>query len=102
MRVKEKSERGGLNIERTKIMASGPMTSRRTEGEKMKAVTDFLFLGSQISVGGDRSHEIRRWLLLGRKTMTNLDCVKRQRHHLANIHIVKAMVFPVDMYRYKS
>ena len=60
MRVKEKSERGGLNIERTKIMASGPMTSRRTEGEKMKAVTDFLFLGSQISVGGDRSHEIRR------------------------------------------
>ena len=60
MRVKEKSERGGLNIERTKIMASGPMTSRRTEGEKMTAVTDFLFLGSQISVGGDRSHEIRR------------------------------------------
>ena len=60
MRVKEKSERGGLNIQRTKIMASGPMTSRRTEGEKMKAVTDFLFLGSQISVGGDRSHEIRR------------------------------------------
>ena len=60
MRVKEKSERGGLNIERSKIMASGPMTSRCTEGEKMKAVTDFLFLGSQISVGGDRSREIRR------------------------------------------
>ena len=86
MRVKEESEKASLklNVKKTKIMASGPITSWQIEGEKVETVTDFLFLGSKIAVDGDRSHEIRRQLLLGRKAMTNLDSVKKQRHHFAD------------------
>ena len=86
MRVKEKSERAGLklNIKNTKIMASSPITSWQIEGEMVEAVTDILFLGSKITVEGDCSHEIRRRLLLGRKAMTNLDSVEKQRHYSAN------------------
>ena len=91
MQVKEESERAGLrlNIKKkknyTKIMASGPITSRQIEGEKVEIVTDFLFLGSKVTADGDCSHEIRRRLLLGRKAMTNLDkCVAKQRHYSAN------------------
>ena len=85
MRVKE-SKRAGLklNIKKTKIMASGPITSWEKEREKMEAETDFLFLGSKITVDGDCSHEIRRQLLLGRKAMTNLDRVEKQRHYSAD------------------
>ena len=81
MRVKEESETAGLklNIKKTKIMASGPITSWQIEGEKVEAVTDFLILGSEITADGDCSHEIRRWLLLGRKAMTNLDGVLKSR-----------------------
>ena len=77
MRVKEKSEKAGLklNFQKTKIMASGPITSWQKEGEKVETVTDFIFLGSKISADGDCSHEIKKHLLLGRKPMTNLDCV---------------------------
>ena len=88
MQVKEESERAGLrlNIKKkknyTKIMASGPITSRQIEGEKVEIVTDFLFLGSKVTADGDCSHEIRRRLLLGRKAMTNLNkCVAKQRHY---------------------
>ena len=86
MRVKEESEKAGLklNIKETKIMASGPIISWQIEGEKVEAVTDFLFLGSKITADGDCSHEIRRQLLLGRKAMTDLDGVKKQRYHFAN------------------
>ena len=91
MQVKEESERAGLrlNIKKkknyTKIMASGPITSRQIEGEKVEIVTDFLFLGSKVTADGDCSHEIRRRLLLGRKAMTNLNkCVAKQRHYSAN------------------
>ena len=93
-----------LNIKKKpKIMASGPITSWQIEGEKVKVVTDFLFLGSKITVNGDWSHEIRR-LLLGRKGMTNLDIVLKSKDStlLTKIHIVKAMVFPVVKYGYKS
>ena len=81
MRVKEESERAGLrlNIKNTKIVASGPITSWQTEGEKVEVVTDFLFLGSKITVDGDSSHEIRRLLLFGRKAMTNLDSVLKSK-----------------------
>ena len=81
MKVKEENEKAGLklNIQKTKIMASGPMTSWQIEGEKVEAVTDFLFLGSKITADGDCSHEIKRHLLLGRNVMTNLD-IKKQRH----------------------
>ena len=81
MRVKEESERAGLklDIKKSKIMSSGSITSRQVEGEKVKVVTDFLFLGSKITVDGDCSHEIRRCLLLGRKAMTNLDSVLKAR-----------------------
>ena len=81
MRVKEESEKAGLklNIQKTKIMASGPITSQQTEGEKVEAVTDFLFMGSKIAGDGDCSHEIRRCLLLGRKAMTNLHSVLKNR-----------------------
>ena len=77
MRVKEENEKAGLklNIKKTKILASSPITSWQIEGEKVEAVTDFLLLGSKITVDGDCSHELRRWLLLGRKTLTNLDSV---------------------------
>ena len=87
MKVKEESEKAGLklNIQKTKIMASGPVTSRQIHGERMETVTDFIFLGSKITAGGDHSHEIKRRLLLGRKAMTNLDHIlKKQRHYFAN------------------
>ena len=85
-------------------MASGPITSWQTEGEKVEVVTDFLFLGSKITADSDNSHEIRRRLLLGRKAMTNLDCVLKSRDItlMTKVHIVKAMVFPVVMYSYES
>ena len=106
MKVKEETEKAGLklNIQKTKIMASGPITSWQIEGEKVEAVTDFLFLGSKITVDGDCSHEIRRRLLLGRKAMTNLDSVLKSKDItlLTKVHTVKAMVFPVVMYRCES
>ena len=86
MKVKEESEKAGikLNIQKNKIMASSPITSWQIDGEIMKTVTDFIFLGSKITADGDCSHEIKRCLLLGRKAMTNIDCIKKQRHHLDN------------------
>ena len=98
MRVKKESERTGLklNTEKTKIMASGPIISWQIEGEKVEAVTDFLFLGSKVTADGDSSHEIRGYLLLGRKAMTNLDSVLKIKDITlwTKVHIVKAMVFP--------
>ena len=95
MKVKEKSEKAGLkfNIEKTKIMASSPITSWKIDGE---TVTDFIFLGSKITADGDCSHEIKRCLLLGRKSMTNLDSILKSRDITlpTKIHIVKAVVFP--------
>ena len=97
MRVKEKSERAGLrlNIKKTKIMASGPITAWQTEEEKVEVETDILFLGSKITEDGDCTHEIK-WLLLWRKVMTNLDSVLKSRHSTlpTKAHTVKAMVFP--------
>ena len=102
MRVKEESEKVGLKlkIQKTKIMASSPITSWQTEGEKLESVTDFIFLGSKITVDGDCSHEIKRHLLLGRKVSTNLDSVLKSREITlpTKVHIVKAMIFPVVMY----
>ena len=101
MRVKGESEKFGLklSVKRTKIMASGPITSWQIEGEKVEAVTDFLFLGSKITVDGDCSHKIRRRLLLGRKVMTNLDSVLKSKNITlpTKVRIVKAVVFPVVM-----
>ena len=90
-----------LNIQKTKIMASGPITSWQIDGETMETVTDFIFLGSEITADGNCSHEIKRHLLLGRKVMTNLDSILKSRDItlLTKVHIVKAMVFPVVMYR---
>ena len=106
MRVKEKSKRDGLrlNIEKTKIMASSPITAWQIEGGKVDVVTDSLFLGSKITVAGDCSHEIRRQLLLGRKVMTNLDSVLKNRDITlpTKVCIVKAVVFPVVMYGCES
>ena len=106
MKVKEKSEKAGvkLNIQKTKIMASGPITSWQIYGEKMEIVTDFIFLGSKITANGDYSHEIKRCLLLGRKVMTNLDSILKSRDITlpTKVHRVKAMFFPVIMYRYES
>ena len=106
MRMKEGSEKAGLKfiIQKTKIMASNPITSWQIEGEEREAVTDFIFLGSKITVDGDCSHEIKRCLLLGRKTMTNLGSrlKSRDRTLLTKFHIVKAMVFPVFMYGCES
>ena len=106
MKVKEESEKVGLklNIHRTKIMASILFTSWQIEGEKVEAMTNFLFLGSKITVDDDCSHEIGRHLLLGRKAMTNLDSVLKNRDIIlpTKIRIVKAMVFPVVMYRCES
>ena len=106
MRAKEDSEKAGLklNIKNTKTMVSSPITSWQIEGKKVEAVTDFLLLGSEISVDGDCSHEIRSRLLLGRKVMTNLDSVLKSKDItlLTKIHIVKAMVFPVVMYGCES
>ena len=86
LRVKEKSEKAGskLDIQTTKITASSPITSQQIEGEKVETVTDFTFLGSKITVNGDCSHEIRRPLLLGRKAMTNLDSITKQRYYFAD------------------
>ena len=106
MNVKEESEKAGLklNIKKTKIMASGPITSWQIDGEKVEAVTDFLFLGSKITADGDCSHEIKRCLLFGRKAMTNLDSILKSRNiNLpTKVCLVKAMVFPVVMYGCES
>ena len=106
MNVKEKSERAGLklNIQNTKSMASGPITLWQIDGETMETVTDFIFWGSKITTDGDCSHEIKRLLVLGRKTMTNLDNILKSRDILlpTKVHLVKAMVFPVVMYRCES
>ena len=85
MKVKQESEKAGLklNIQKTKIMASYPITSWQIDGERVKTVTNFIFLGSKISADGDCSHEIKRHMLLGRKAMTNLDIIKKQRHYFA-------------------
>ena len=106
MEVKEESEKVGskLNIQKTKIMASGPMTSWELDGETVKIVSDFMFWGSKITAGGDCSHEIKRCLLLGRKVMTNLDSILKSRDItlLTKVRLVKAMVFPVVMYGCES
>ena len=106
MKVKKEREKTGLelNIEKTKIMASGSITSWQLNGEKMETVADFIFLGSKITVDSDRSHEIKRHLFLGRKAMTNLGSVFKSRDItlLTKIHIVKAVVFPIVMYRCES
>ena len=105
MKVKE-SEKAGLkiNIQKTKIMASGPIPSWQTDGETMETVTDFAFWGSKITTYGDCSHEIKRHLLLGRKALTNLDSLLKSRDVTlpTKVHLVKAMVFPVVMYRCES
>ena len=104
MRVKEEDEKTGLkrNVQKTEIVGSSPITSWQTEGEKVEAVTDFLFLGSKIAAdGGDCSHEVRRHLLLGRKAITNLDSVLKSKNITLppKVHMANAMVFPVVMYR---
>ena len=106
MNVKEENEKVGLklNIQKTKIMASVPITSWQIDRETMETVTGFIFLGSKITADGDRSHEIKRGLLLGRKAMTNLNSILKGRDitQPTNVHLVKAMVFPVVMYGYNS
>ena len=106
MKVKEEREKVGLklNIQKTKIMASGPITSWQIDGETVERVTDFMFLGYKITADGDCSHEIRRHLLLGRKVMTNLDSIFKSRDITlpTKVHLVKAMVFPVVMYACES
>ena len=106
MKVKEKSQKIGrkLNIQKTKIMASGPITSWEIDGETVEAVSDFIFGGSKITADGDCSHEIKRRLLLGRKVMTNLDRILKSRDFIlpTKVHLVKAMVFPVVMYGCES
>ena len=102
MKVKEESEKAGLqiNFQKTKIMVSSPITSWQIDGETLKSVRDFIFLGSKITAEGDYSHEIKRCLLLGRKAMTNLDSILKSRNITlpTKVHLVKAMVFPVVMY----
>ena len=106
MKVKEESEKAGLklNVQKTKIMASDPITSCQIDGETMETVTDFIFLGSKITADGDRSHEIKGRLLLGTKAMTNLDSILKSRNVTlpTEVHVVKAMVFPVVMYGCES
>ena len=106
MRVKRESEKAGLklNIQKTEIMASGPITSGQIDGETMETVTDFIFLGSKITVDGDCSHEIKRHLLHGRKAMTDLESVFKSRDITlpAKVHLVRAMIFPVVMYGCES
>ena len=106
VKVKEESEKVGLklNIRKTKIMASGPITSWQIDGETMETVADFIFLGSKITADGDCSHEIKRCLLLGRKVMTNLDSILKSRYItlLTKVRLVKAMVFPVVMHGCES
>ena len=102
MKVSEESEKIGLklNIQKTKILASGPITSRQIYGQTMVTVTDFIFLSSKITADGDCGHEIKRHLLLGRKVMTNLDSILKSRDSPLpkKVHLVKAIVFPVVMY----
>ena len=106
MKVKEESEKVGLKltIQKTKIMASGPITSWRIDGKTVETVADFIFLGSKINADSDCSHEIKRRLLLGRKAMTNLDSILKSRHLTLStkVRLVKAMVFPVVMYGCES
>ena len=106
MKMKEKREKAGLklNIQKTKIMASSPITPWQIDGETMETVTDFIFLGSKITADGDCSHEIKKCLLLGRKAMTNLDNVLQNRDSAlpTKVRLIKAMVFPLIMYGYES
>ena len=106
MKVKEESEKVGLklNIQKTKIMASGPITSWEIDGETLETVSDFILGGSKITVDGDCSHEIKRHLLLGRKVMTKLDIILKSRDITLStkLHLVKAMIFPVVMYGCES
>ena len=106
MKVKEKTEKVGLklNIQKTKIMASGPVTSWQIDAETVETVADFIFLGSKITADGDCSHEIKRHLLLGIKTMTNLDSILKSRDITlpTEVLLVKAMIFPVIMYGWES
>ena len=106
MKVEEESEKNGLklNIQKTKIMASGPITSWQTDAETVETVSDFIFLGSKITADGDHSREIKRRLLLGRKVIINIDSILKSRDITlpTKVHLVKDMVFPVVMYRYES
>ena len=105
VKVEEESEKVGLKlIKKTKIMASGPITSQEIDGETAETVSDFIFWGSKITADGDCSHEIKRHLLLGRKVMTNLDSILKSRDItlLTKVHLIKAMVFPVVMYGCES
>ena len=106
MKVKEESEKVGLklDIQKTKLMASGPITSWQIDGEIVETVSDFIFLGSKITADGDCSHEIKRRLLLGRKVMSNLDSIFKSRDITlpAKVHLVKTMVFPVVTYGCES
>ena len=106
MKVKRRAEKAGLklNIQKTKIMASGPITSWEIDGETVETVTDFIFLGSKITAEGDCSHEIKRHLLLGRKAMTNLDSILKSRDITlpTKVCLLKAMVFPAVMHGYES
>ena len=99
MKVKEESEKAGLklSIQKTKIMTSGPITSWQIDGKTMETVTEFIFVGSKITANGDCSHEIKRYLLLGRKAMINLDSILKSRDVTlpTKCHLVKAMIFPV-------
>ena len=104
--MKEESEKVGLklNIQKTKIMASGPITSWQIDGETVETVSDFIFWGSKLTADGDRSHEIKRWLLFGRKVLTNLDSILKSRDSTlpTKVRLVKAMVFPGVMYGCES
>ena len=106
MKVKEESDKVGLklNIQKTKIMASGPITSWEIDGETMETVRDFIFLDSKVTADGDCSHEMKRWLLFGRKAMTNLDSILKNKNITlpTKVHLVKAMVFPVVTYGCES
>ena len=106
MKVKEESEKVGLklNIQKTKVMASGPITSWEMDGEIVETASDFIFLGSKITADGDCSHEIKRHLLLGRKVMTNLDSIFKSRDITLStkVSLVKTMVFPIVMYGCES
>ena len=106
MRVKEESEKAGLklNIQKAKIITFCPITSWQIDGEKMKTVTDFIFLGSKITVDGDCSHKIKRCLLLGKKAMGNIDCILKSRDITfpTKVQIVKTIIFPVIMYECES
>ena len=106
IKVKEESEKVGLklNVQKTNVMASGPITSWQIDGETVETVSDFIFLGSKITADGDCCHEIKRRLLLGRKVMTNRDSILKNRDITLStkVHLVKAMVFPIVIYRCES